>query len=797
MNRIFRSVWNDVTRTWVAVAESVRSPGRRAGSGGGDAPALAAPDGRKPRRGIQRPRPTLLALEARLMFDGAAVATGAEVMADPAHHGTPEAVAAEATRVAEAPAAAPVEQAPPAPPRVEVVFIESNVTDPQSLLDGLRPGAEVHVLDAAQDGLAQMAQILEGRSHIDAIHVLSHGSEGAVGLGSLTLGLDNLPDHAAELAAIGRALNPDADILLYGCNTAAGSDGAAFISALAQATKADVAASVDTTGAAALGGNWQLERTVGAIEADPGVLGRSVDDYAHLLPANTAPVIGGAVAGQAVRDSAIVNPFSGITLTDPDGGASETVTITLDSAAKGAFTSASLTASGFSTSDGGLTYTHAAGTPAALQTALRALVYDPTDNRVAVGSTETTTFTLSVNDGIASPVTDATTSVVSMSVDYGQRTFGTSGSTIFFRPGDTSQTWTFSGIYDMAYYKADFNPVGLGAEDWLLTRGKFQYSTNGGTSWSDYNDTSTIPNSGPVNFVTTAGKLWRYVDNRPADTTTTNNIGYGYHVVNGGGSTGTGSSLVPDLAPTDIAVNRNYFLAGVGQGAAVATLTPTDIGDTTGGYWQIDSQSVPNLFTIAATNSATTNTAVLSIGSGVLPAAGQTVTVTARYYDRFQTDNSTAGMAGEGYSKQFTFTVVDEQSQDLNFGDDLKVSTTTANDQRSPAVTTLSNGNFVTVWQSTGQGGEASNKNGIYGQIYTAAGVAVGSEFAITAAGNGIDETTPVVAALDSGRFVVAYTTTPGANGLTSPIGSSRPTARWAASSWPTPPSRAPRRRRP
>ena len=36
---------------------------------------------------------------------------------------------------------------------------------------------------------------------------------------------------------------------------------------------------------------------------------------------------------------------------------------------------------------------------AAAQTAIRQLVFDPTDNRVAPASTETTTFTVGVNDG--------------------------------------------------------------------------------------------------------------------------------------------------------------------------------------------------------------------------------------------------------------------------------------------------------------------------------------------------------------------------------------------------------------
>ena len=132
---------------------------------------------------------------------------------------------------------------------------------------------------------------------------------------------------------------------------------------------------------------------------------------------NVAPVIGGTVAGQTVLEGASVSPFTGVTITDPDVGASETVIITPDLAAKGAFTAASLAATGFSTANGGVTYTHAADTPAAIQAAIRGLVFQPAAGRVPVGGTETTTFTISANDGIASAVLNNTTTVIATGVN--------------------------------------------------------------------------------------------------------------------------------------------------------------------------------------------------------------------------------------------------------------------------------------------------------------------------------------------------------------------------------------------
>ena len=150
-----------------------------------------------------------------------------------------------------------------------VIFVDSRVTNYQSLIDGLTQPAEVFVLDGESDGLTQMAAYLQGRIGIDAIHVISHGSQGALYLGSAVLDSSNLPLHGSQLASIGGALTETGDILLYGCNVAQGNVGLQFVTSLAQYTGADVAASSDATGAAALGGDWVLERAVGKVDETP------------------------------------------------------------------------------------------------------------------------------------------------------------------------------------------------------------------------------------------------------------------------------------------------------------------------------------------------------------------------------------------------------------------------------------------------------------------------------------------------------------------------------------------------
>ena len=171
--------------------------------------------------------------------------------------------------------------------RSEVTFIESDVPDLQTLLDGLS-GSEVHVIDSSQDGLQQIATILAGRSGIDALHIISHGASAILDLGALTLSSDSLAAHQSELSAIGRSLSADGDIMLYGCDVGAGASGKMFIDQLASATGADVAASTNLTGSAARGGDWNLEISSGHIETQAVVDPALAAHYQQVLAISSA-----------------------------------------------------------------------------------------------------------------------------------------------------------------------------------------------------------------------------------------------------------------------------------------------------------------------------------------------------------------------------------------------------------------------------------------------------------------------------------------------------------------------------
>ena len=115
--------------------------------------------------------------------------------------------------------------------RRELVFVNENVTDYQQLIDDLHQtndserNIEVVVLAADQNGIKQVSEILTERDDLDAIHIITHGSDGSFALGSDWLASNDLLANSNAISAWGDALSKKADILLYGCNIAIDEDG--------------------------------------------------------------------------------------------------------------------------------------------------------------------------------------------------------------------------------------------------------------------------------------------------------------------------------------------------------------------------------------------------------------------------------------------------------------------------------------------------------------------------------------------------------------------------------------------
>ena len=165
----------------------------------------------------------------------------------------------------------------------QVVFVEPDVTDYQSLLTGLPPDTRYVVLNPNTDGLQQIAQYLKSHPGVDSIALLSHGSEAQVEVGGTVLDLGDLSAYRAELGQIGAAMKPGGDFLIYACDVAEGSDGQALVQQIASLSSLNVAASTHLVGPTSLGGSWTLDYDVGTVRAPMVFSTASEQRYGFLL----------------------------------------------------------------------------------------------------------------------------------------------------------------------------------------------------------------------------------------------------------------------------------------------------------------------------------------------------------------------------------------------------------------------------------------------------------------------------------------------------------------------------------
>jgi hypothetical protein len=180
--------------------------------------------------------------------------------------------------------------------RRELILIDADLPDRAELARELRAarfaGTAVAVVELTGGGVAEVTAVLARYRDLDAVHLLSHGEPGALHLGADRIAPASLAAFAADFRAWGAALAPGADLLLYGCDLA-GAGGAALASGIAALTGADVAASTDRTGAAAQGGDWELEYRTGAVEARTAAAPAWGGVLAAVTVTTTADVVNG------------------------------------------------------------------------------------------------------------------------------------------------------------------------------------------------------------------------------------------------------------------------------------------------------------------------------------------------------------------------------------------------------------------------------------------------------------------------------------------------------------------------
>ncbi|MEG3921390.1 DUF4347 domain-containing protein [Microcoleus sp. T3_A4] len=177
----------------------------------------------------------------------------------------------------------------------QIVFADSQVKDCESLTETVNPDTEIVILNADRDGIEQIAETLKQRQNIAAVHILSHGAAASLQLGATELNLCNIESYRNYLetwfalpaveANSNSSITAKPEILLYGCNVAATEAGVAFVERLSQLTGANIAASDNLTGSAALGGDWELEVTTGKIETPLAFSAEAREAYSAVLVA--------------------------------------------------------------------------------------------------------------------------------------------------------------------------------------------------------------------------------------------------------------------------------------------------------------------------------------------------------------------------------------------------------------------------------------------------------------------------------------------------------------------------------
>ncbi|MFJ5485606.1 putative Ig domain-containing protein, partial [Pectobacterium actinidiae] len=632
---------------------------------------------------LSSPTPLGFVLEARMMFDGAVTATVNQ--ADNAQS-TPEANPTAAAESNDAPHAGDGTQTQNSQAdhadshddtsgtsdiavagetvRKEVVFIDTSVTDYQTLVDNVPAGIEVELFDGSKDGLSQLVQWAQNHSGYDAIHILSHGSEGEIQLGSLTLDSDTANARATDLATLGAALTDSGDLLIYGCDVAQDS-GQSFVTLLAQLTGADVAASSDTTGASVLGGDWSLENHSGDIETSA----LQIDGYRHTLDVSGTTVDflidGFAYSTGTVGSSVELFLDGGLAVDDSSWYAdidpvNSTITMTLRN---GIFASDGLTTFDFTFSGGTLlaitsiTKDNAATTSAADFSA------------TVTGTDNTITFHVNTNmtsgDGVlvwhfTSTNSGQPTDTVPTATGSGTNpTYTENGTAVGLFTGvsvdtqDSGQTFTnatltvsnvagsteYLTLHGINVALSNGNSVSLGSG-----YGSASVSVSGGIATVSISG-ATLSNSDMGSLL--SGITYGNSSDNPGNATRTVTL---TQLTDSGTSNNTVApnissaiTVVPvNDAPTDITLSNTVFGQSLGSNGTIASLSATDVDS--------------NSFTYSlVSGSGSTDNALFTLSGNQLHAVNAATMAAGTYSIRLQVSDGQAT-----YDKVVTLTVTDD-----------------------------------------------------------------------------------------------------------------------------------------
>lgn len=166
--------------------------------------------------------------------------------------------------------------------RNELVIIDSNMADKDTVLSQIGEGRDVLEIDPTQDAMSQIQDYLDAHSDTkyDAVHIMTHGNDLGFYLGSTKV------TTADQMSVFNGHMAENGDFMLYGCELASNEHGQSLIQDIADFTGCDVAASTNTTG---ISGDWVLEYNVGVIET----ANISIHGWEHDLEAYKVKADGG------------------------------------------------------------------------------------------------------------------------------------------------------------------------------------------------------------------------------------------------------------------------------------------------------------------------------------------------------------------------------------------------------------------------------------------------------------------------------------------------------------------------
>jgi len=115
-----------------------------------------------------------------------------------------------------------------------LIIIDSRVRGYENFIAQLDDKYSFLALDALLDGVEQITGYLKSLSDIPSIHLITHGSQASLQLGSTYLNLSNLASFTDQLSQMRNAVTSGGDLLIYGCDVAQGQLGESFIKELSK-----------------------------------------------------------------------------------------------------------------------------------------------------------------------------------------------------------------------------------------------------------------------------------------------------------------------------------------------------------------------------------------------------------------------------------------------------------------------------------------------------------------------------------------------------------------------------------